>query len=87
MAALNLLRFVAAFGVVLAHALNPRPIAAIGYAALIFLLIMMADLSIHQIERRGARKNPFVNILQFRRIVLPFVSSADGSDEGGCQMS
>lgn len=52
---IDLLRFVAAFGIVWAHVLNPNPLAAIGYTSLAIFLMMVPFLSVRFYEERARR--------------------------------
>lgn len=73
---IDLLRFVAAFGIVWAHMLLPNPWAAFGYTALSVFLILVSFLSVQHIELReqqGPRKRGATRYLRVRRILVPWL--------------
>lgn len=67
---IDLLRFVASFGIVWAHMLNPQPIAAIGYAALAIFLMMVPFLSVRFYEERARRTQEGAAMVPRRRYRL-----------------
>jgi len=70
---LDLLRFVAAFGIVWAHMLNPNPIATIGYTALALFLILVPFLSIHHIDRKDRPASRKRSLMRMKRILVPWL--------------
>lgn len=76
---IDLLRFLAAFGIVWAHLLNPHPLAAIGYGALALFLILVPYFSVRFFEARAGEAGPGrgrrrgYSLRRMQRLILPWL--------------